>query len=106
MLLATTGVRRGEVRELGWRDLDPDGAELRSVQTLTTVHRQTGFTAPTTKRSRRLIYLDEETVPRIRLHDHADRSDVGVEGRNPPKGRVGTPRATQPSESRSTPTRM
>jgi integrase len=37
VLLAMTGMRRGEVLGLRWRDVDLDGAQLAVVQTLSTV---------------------------------------------------------------------
>lgn len=73
LLLATTGMRRGEALGLRWRDLDLDGAELHIVQTLASINYQPVVTTPKTKRSRRLIYLDEGTVGVLRCHRAAYR---------------------------------
>ncbi len=73
VLLATTGMRRGEALGLRWRDLDLDGAELHIVQTLVAINYQPVVTTPKTKRSRRLIYLDEGTVGVLRSHRAAHR---------------------------------
>ena len=62
MLLATTGMRRGEALGLRWSDLDFDGAELAVANTLTTVGSDVVTGPPKTTRSRRQIYLDEGTL--------------------------------------------
>lgn len=75
VLLATTGMRRGEALGLRWVDLDLDGAQLHIVQTLTSVNYQPVFTSPKTKRSRRLLYLDLETVKLLRTHRVRQREE-------------------------------
>lgn len=75
VLLATTGMRRGEALGLRWSDLDLDGAELHVVQTLVAINYQPVFSAPKTKRSRRLIYIDVDTVGVLRAHRARQREE-------------------------------
>ncbi len=68
VVLATTGMRRGEVLGLRWSDLDLDGRRLSVAQTLTTINDQV-FLGPTkTVRSRRNVTLDVETVLVLKAH--------------------------------------
>lgn len=76
VLLATTGMRRGEVLGLRWRDLDFDSGELAVANTLTTA----GFNdvvsgAPKTPRSRRQIFLDDGTLTVLREHRRLQRAE-------------------------------
>lgn len=80
VLLLTTGMRRGEVLGLRWRDLDLDGAQLHIVQTLGSVRSQLVFSTPKTKRSRRMIYLDDNTVDTLRAHRTAQRREKLIGG--------------------------
>ena len=75
ILLATTGMRRGEVLGLRWSDLDLDARELRIVQTLTTVRYAPVFSTPKTKRSRRVLYIDPQTVAILRAHRQRHRQE-------------------------------
>jgi len=75
VLLGTTGMRRGEVLGLRWRDVDLDAAELHIVQTLTAVNYQLVFSTPKTKRSRRLISLDTDSVRIVRAHRRRQREE-------------------------------
>ena len=69
VLLATTGMRRGEVLGLRWHDIDFDGAELAVANTLTTAGSSTVVSGPPkTPRSRRQIFLDEGTLAVLRDH--------------------------------------
>jgi integrase len=68
VLLATTGMRRGEALGLRWRDLDLDAGRLSIVQTITTVREEMVITPPKTARSRRLVSLDPGTVAALRDH--------------------------------------
>jgi integrase len=69
LLLATTGVRRGELLGLRWQDLDLDSGGLSIVQTLTTVGYQILFqdTAKTDGSNRHMM-LDASTVAALRKH--------------------------------------
>lgn len=62
VLLATTGLRRGEALGLRWRDLDLPRANLSVRQTVTTVGAEVVVCPPKTDRSRRRIALDPGTV--------------------------------------------
>jgi integrase len=75
VVLATTGMRRGEVLGLRWADVDLDGDRLAVVQTLVTVGNDPAFSPPKTARSRRLIYLDAQTVAVLREHRRRQRKE-------------------------------
>jgi integrase len=81
VLLATTGMRRGEVLGLRWSDTDLDGRRLSVAQTLTTIGDKV-FLGPTqTSRSRRNVALDADTVAALRAHrsrQRAERLAVGA----------------------------
>lgn len=70
-LAATTGMRRGEVLGLRWRDVDLDAGRLAVTQAVTTVDNRILVTEPKTARSRRSIALDAATVSRLREHRRA-----------------------------------
>ncbi|NNC80211.1 MAG: site-specific integrase [Acidimicrobiales bacterium] len=76
ILLATTGMRRGEVLGLRWRDVDFDGRELAVANTLTTAGKR-GVIAgpPKTPRSRRQIYLDDGTLAVLRERRAAQNAE-------------------------------
>lgn len=78
VLLATTGMRRSEVRGLRWSDIDLDDCSLSIVRTLTVVERRPIVTTPKTMASRRLVYLDASTVDALRAH--RDMSTVSRDG--------------------------
>ena len=80
VVLATTGMRRGEVLGLRWRDVDFDVAQLAVVQTLTTVRWEAIISPPKTQRSRRTIYLDAHTVAVLKEHRRDQRAEEGVAG--------------------------
>jgi integrase len=75
VLLATTGMRRGEALGLRWPDVDFDAAQLAVVQTLTTVGTDVVITQPKTQRSRRTVYLDEHTIKVLQDHRQRQRAD-------------------------------
>ncbi len=75
VLLATTGMRRGEALGLRWNDVDLDGGVLTINQTLTTADSRLIFDSPKTKRSRRSIYLDPTTVEALRRHRRRQREE-------------------------------
>jgi integrase len=68
VLLATTGMRRGEALGLRWRDVDLAAGRLSIVQTITTVRDKMVISPPKTARSRRLVSLDPDTVAALRDH--------------------------------------
>jgi len=68
VLVATTGMRRGEALGLRWQDLDLDACFLRIRQTLTAVDYQLVFDTTKTNKSRRRVSLDASTVEVLRAH--------------------------------------
>jgi integrase len=68
VLLATTGMRRGEVLGLRWSDVDLDAGRLRVVQTIIQVRSKVTVGEPKTARGRRPVALDARTVAVVREH--------------------------------------
>jgi integrase len=66
LLAATTGMRRGEVLGLRWRDVDLDAGRLSVRQSIVSVAYEIKFSEPKTVRSRRSIALDQRTVAALR----------------------------------------
>ena len=76
VLLATTGMRRGEVLGLRWGDLDFDAGQLAVAQTITTAgFGQIVSGPPKTPRSRRHVFLDDATLAILREHRQRQRED-------------------------------
>ena len=72
LLSCTTGLRRGEVLGLRWKDIDLENGRLRVSKALQSVQDPEGTTAlrlvdPKTDRSRRTVALPKITVERLRL---------------------------------------
>jgi integrase len=64
-----TGMRRGELLALRWKDVDLDGAKLRVEQSLEQTKRGgLIFKAPKTRHGRRTITLPSSTVAELRAH--------------------------------------
>lgn len=80
MVAATTGMRRGEVLGLRWRDIDWTTRRLQVRQSLITVNYQLHFSLPKTKRSRRSIALDATTIAALQAHRAAQRQHETVIG--------------------------
>lgn len=68
VLLATTGLRRGEMLGLRWTDVDLDAGKLSVIQTITTVRGHPVVSPTKTKKSRRRVTLDVATVGALRAH--------------------------------------
>jgi integrase len=68
VLLATTGMRRGEALGLRWQDVDLDAGRLRVVQTVLSINGKIAVSEPKTARGRRPIALDPATVAVLREH--------------------------------------
>jgi integrase len=68
VLLATTGMRRGEAIGLRWSDVDLETGRLRVVQTITQTRSTVTVGEPKTARGRRSVALDASTVAVLRDH--------------------------------------
>lgn len=75
VLSATTGMRRGEVLGLRWSDLDLDAGQLAVVHTITTIGYTPVASTPKTNRSRRVVYLDDQTIRVLREHRRRQREE-------------------------------
>ena len=70
-LAAMTGMRRGELAGLTWLALDLEGGELHVDQQLVPTRGGLSFGPPKSKRSRRRIALDAETIEALKTHREA-----------------------------------
>jgi len=68
VLLATTGMRRGEAIGLRWSDLGLEAGRARVVQTIIQIRSQVQVSEPKTAQGRRPIKLDAATVAVLRSH--------------------------------------
>jgi integrase len=68
MLAVGTGMRRGEILGLRWKDVDLDRAELRVAQVVELAGGEVTFKEPKTQRSRRTISLPSRLVEELRAH--------------------------------------
>ena len=75
VVLATTGMRRGEVLGLRWRDVDFDAGDLAIANTRTPVKSEIVTGPPKTARSRRQVFLDEWTIDVLRAQRRAQAAD-------------------------------
>ena len=71
VLIATTGMRRGEALGMRWSDVDLDKGRLSVVQTITQTRSKVVIGEPKTASGRRSIALDEATVGVLRDHRKA-----------------------------------
>ena len=77
-LAVTTGMRRGELLGLRWSDVDLDARRLAVRQTLICIGAQVLFGEPKTKRGKRSIALDVDTVAALAIW--RDRQEQEREG--------------------------
>jgi integrase len=68
LLAASTGMRRGEVLALRWKDVDLDKATLEVAQVVELVGGKVALKEPKTERSRRTIALPERLVQELRTY--------------------------------------
>ena len=68
VLLATTGMRRGEALGLRWADLDLEEGHAAIRQTVIAVNHQPSIGTPKTAKGRRTVRLDKATVTALREH--------------------------------------
>lgn len=83
VLLATTGLRRGEALGLRWSDIDLDRGAVSVSQSVTTVGSRVVVSAPKSDRSRRRLALDADTVGVLVAHREAHRRDRALIGSKP-----------------------
>lgn len=75
VLLATTGMRRGELLGLRWTDVDLDAGRLAVRQALLTIDYTVTVSEPKTRRGHRSVALDAGTVAALRAHRHQQRHE-------------------------------
>jgi integrase len=68
LLLATTGLRRGELLGLSWQDVDLDAGRIVIRHALMSVGGKLSVSAPKTSKSRRGLSLDATTTAALRAH--------------------------------------
>lgn len=81
LLLATTGLRRGEALGLRWKDIDLTKGRLSVVQTVITVNYKVQYSTPKTAAGRRSVALATMTVEAIKGHrvrQVAERTSLGL----------------------------
>jgi len=83
VVLATTGVRRGEALGLRWSDVDLDRGTLSVAQTITTVGHRIIVSPPKSDRIRRRLGLDADTVRVLRAQREAQERDRALLGADP-----------------------
>ncbi len=80
VLTASTGMRRGEVLGLRWRDVDLEASRLSIRQTLVVVNYKPTISEPKTAAGKRTLALDPRTVAELRSHkarQAAERMKLG-----------------------------
>jgi integrase len=75
LLLATTGMRRGEALGLHWRDVSLDRASVSVRQALVLVGNEPALQEPKTAKGRRSIPLPAETVAALKAHKAAQAQE-------------------------------
>ncbi len=75
LLLATTGMRRGEVLGLRWRDVDHRNSRVQVMQALNVVEYKLVFSEPKTNKARRSVALDPVTAGALRSHRAAQAAE-------------------------------
>jgi integrase len=80
LIALTTGMRRGEILALRWRDVDLDGATMAVTRTLEQTAKAVAFKEPKTQRSRRTIalpFLAVEALRRYKARQAEQRLTLG-----------------------------
>jgi integrase len=75
LLLATTGMRRGEALGLRWQDVDFDAKRASIRQSLSSAGGKLVFSPPKTAKSRRRLSLDPATITALRAHRRNQAED-------------------------------
>jgi len=80
LLVATTGMRRGELAGLRWADVDVDHATVSPLVPRVVVDHQVHDSAPKTERGRRGLALDPVTLEALREHRRRQAEDHELVG--------------------------
>jgi integrase len=80
LLAATTGMRRGEVLGLRWRDIDFPRERLAVRQTVLGINYKISFGEPKTAKGRRSIALDPMTVAALKAHRQRQETEHAAVG--------------------------
>ncbi|HEV7208308.1 MAG TPA: Arm DNA-binding domain-containing protein, partial [Mycobacteriales bacterium] len=75
VVLATTGLRRGEALGLRWSDVDLDAARIRIVQTVIQIRSTVSIGEPKTASGRRSVKIDRATIGVLRAHRQRTNSE-------------------------------
>jgi integrase len=82
LLAVHTGMRRGELLALRWRNIDLDAKTLSCIESLQWVNGAALFKGPKTQRGRRVVMLSETAVTALRRH-HKDQTAARLlQGKN------------------------
>jgi integrase len=68
VLIATTGLRRGEALALSWQHVDLDAGTLHVAATISRIAGRLVITEPKTARSRRTVPLNPSVAAMLRRH--------------------------------------
>jgi len=80
-LLATTGMRRGELLALRWSDIDLDSRSVRIERALVVANGSVHWSSPKTEAGNRTVDIDVTTADVLRTHRaHQDRQRLGSMG--------------------------
>lgn len=80
VLAATTGMRRGEVLGVRWKDIDFDARRLHVQQTILTVEYEIVVGRPKTRRGERKVALDDQTLSLLGRHEVRQRHERALVG--------------------------
>ena len=100
-LAVTTGLRRGELLAVRWKDIDLDAGRLTVAQELLDVNHKMVFGPPKSGRSKRTGALDPLTVAALREHKQRQAAEIMAFGA--PTGPTTSSRSPAKTASRSTP---
>ena len=75
VLIASTGLRKGEALALRWDRVDLDAGTLKVAATIARVNRALTITEPKTARSRRTVPLSPAVVAMLRKHRATQKAD-------------------------------